>query len=121
MESLLIRDNPLLLPLNKEKTVYDGFITVQERDFRIRILLPSDLQLKRARLHCCWQLKHLLREYEHILKQRLQQSADLASFILELKTVLEVALNRCPEGCSVPPPRYYSQLISEMETLGWDK
>uniref|UniRef100_A0A3Q2PJ02 Uncharacterized protein n=1 Tax=Fundulus heteroclitus TaxID=8078 RepID=A0A3Q2PJ02_FUNHE len=29
MESSLIRDNPLLLPLNKEKTVYDGFITVQ--------------------------------------------------------------------------------------------
>ncbi|XP_032409290.1 E3 ubiquitin-protein ligase FANCL isoform X1 [Xiphophorus hellerii] len=121
MESLLIRDNPLLLPLNKKKTVYDGFITVQERDFRIRILLPPDLQLKRARLHCCWQLRHLLREYEHIVKQRLQQSVDLGGFILELKTVLEVALNRCPEGRSVPPPRYYSQLISEMETVGWDK
>ncbi|XP_054885845.1 E3 ubiquitin-protein ligase FANCL [Poeciliopsis prolifica] len=121
MESLLIRDNPLLLPLNKKKTVYDGFITVQERDFRIRILLPPDLQLKRARLHCCWQLKHLLREYEHIVKQRLQQSVDLGSFILELKTVLEVALNQYPEGRSVPPPRYYSQLISEMETVGWDK
>lgn len=22
-----------------------------------------------CRLHCCWQLKHLLREYEHIVKQ----------------------------------------------------
>lgn len=21
------------------------------------------------RLHCCWQLKHLLQEYEHIVKQ----------------------------------------------------
>lgn len=29
MESLLVRDNPLLLALNKEKTVYDGFITAQ--------------------------------------------------------------------------------------------
>lgn len=28
-EASLIKDNPLLLPLNKEKTVYDGFITVQ--------------------------------------------------------------------------------------------
>lgn len=28
-ETLFIKDNPLLLPLNKEKTVYDGFITVQ--------------------------------------------------------------------------------------------
>ncbi|XP_038150653.1 E3 ubiquitin-protein ligase FANCL [Cyprinodon tularosa] len=121
MERLLIRDNPLLLPLNKEKTVYDGFITLQERDFRIRIILPPDLQLRKARLHCCWQLKHLLREYEPIVKQRLLQSTDLNSFILELKTILEVALSRCPEGRSIPPPRYYSQLISEMEALGWDK
>lgn len=31
MESSLVKDNPLLLPLNKKKTVYDGFITVQVR------------------------------------------------------------------------------------------
>lgn len=29
MESALVKDNPLLLPLNKEKTIYDGFITVK--------------------------------------------------------------------------------------------
>lgn len=28
-EISFIRDNPLLLPMNKKKTVYDGFITVQ--------------------------------------------------------------------------------------------
>lgn len=28
-ETSFIKDNPLLLPLNKEKTVYGGFITVQ--------------------------------------------------------------------------------------------
>ncbi|KAG7229915.1 hypothetical protein INR49_009633 [Caranx melampygus] len=121
MESSLVKDNPLLLPLNKEKTVYDGFVTVQEQDFRLRIELPSNGQLRRARLHCSWQLKHLLRGYEHIVKQRLQQSADLVSFMLELKTVMEVGLKSGPECSSIPPPQYYSQLISEMETLGWDK
>ncbi|XP_047459788.1 E3 ubiquitin-protein ligase FANCL isoform X2 [Mugil cephalus] len=121
MESSLVKDNPLLLPLNKEKTIYDGFITVQERDFRMRIQLPADRQLKQAKLHCCWQLKHLLRGYEHIVKQRLQQSLDLVGFVLELKTVLEVCLKSRPECHSIPPPQYYSQLISEMEILGWDK
>ncbi|XP_026210414.1 E3 ubiquitin-protein ligase FANCL isoform X2 [Anabas testudineus] len=121
MESSLVKDNPLLLPLNKEKTVYDGFITVQERDFRMRILLPADRQLKGAKLHCSWQLKHLLRGYEHIVKQRLQQSADLVSFILELKTVLEVGLKSRPVCRAISPPQYYSQLMSEMEALGWDK
>lgn len=27
--SSLVKENPLLVPLNKDKTVYDGFITVQ--------------------------------------------------------------------------------------------
>ncbi|XP_063731412.1 E3 ubiquitin-protein ligase FANCL isoform X2 [Eleginops maclovinus] len=121
MESSFVKDNPLLLPLNKEKTVYDGFITVQERDFRLRILLPPDREVKRARLHCCWQLKHLLHGYEHVVKQRQQQSPDLVTFILELKTVLEVGLKSRHECRSIPPPQYYAQLISEMETLGWGK
>ncbi|CAL8255205.1 unnamed protein product [Lota lota] len=119
--SSLVNESPILLPLNKDKTIYDGFVTVQERDFRLRIVLPSDRQLKRAKLHCCWQLKHLLRGYQHIVKQRLQHSDNLVSFILEFKTVLEVALRGHPESLSIPPPQYYSQLITEMETLGWDK
>ncbi|XP_068183580.1 E3 ubiquitin-protein ligase FANCL isoform X2 [Antennarius striatus] len=121
MEGFLVKDNPLLLPLNKEKTVYDGFISVQERDFRLRIELPADRKLTGARLHCCWQLKHLLRGFEHVVKQRLRRSADLIAFILELKTILEVNLKQLPEFCSVPQPQYYSQLIDEMETLGWSK
>ncbi|XP_062257124.1 E3 ubiquitin-protein ligase FANCL isoform X4 [Platichthys flesus] len=120
MESL-VKDNPILLPLNSDRTIYDGFITVQERDFRLRIVLPPDHKLKRAKLHCSWQLKYLLHGYEPIVKQRLQQSADLVTFLLELKTVLEVGLKSRPECSSIPPPQYYSQLISEMETLGWNK
>ncbi|XP_011482406.1 E3 ubiquitin-protein ligase FANCL isoform X2 [Oryzias latipes] len=121
MEDSLFKDNPLLLPVNEQKTVYDGFISVQDKDLRIRIILPPDLQLKKAKLHCGWELRHLLRGYEAIVKQRLQQSADLSGFILELKTVLEVGLKSRPECCSIPPPQYYAQIISEMETLGWDK
>lgn len=33
----------------------------------------------------------------------------------------EVGLKSRPECRSIPPPQYYSQIISEMETLGWDK
>ncbi|XP_061084573.1 E3 ubiquitin-protein ligase FANCL isoform X2 [Conger conger] len=119
--SLLLQDNPLLLPLNKEKTIYDGFITVQEKDFRIRILLPSDRQLKNSKLQCCWRLKRLLYGYQHVMKKRLQHSADLVSFILELKTVLEVAVKRRGACPAAPPPQYYCRLIGEIGSLGWDK
>ncbi|ROL49571.1 E3 ubiquitin-protein ligase FANCL [Anabarilius grahami] len=56
-----MRESPMIIALNKEKTVYDGFITV-----------------------------------------------------------LEVALKSQPGCQSFSPPQYYSQLITEMEILGWD-
>uniref|UniRef100_A0A8D0C0R3 FA complementation group L n=1 Tax=Salvator merianae TaxID=96440 RepID=A0A8D0C0R3_SALMN len=117
----LLRECPLLLPQNREGTVYEGFITVQDRDFHMRILLPLDLQLKNARIQCSWQLKKLLDGYQQILKQRLQHSSDLVSFMVEFKTILEVAVKNTQEMCAPPPPQYYSGLIGEIEALGWDK
>ncbi|XP_076829995.1 E3 ubiquitin-protein ligase FANCL isoform X2 [Brachyhypopomus gauderio] len=121
MSGGMLVECPLLVPLDKKKTVYDGFISVQEKDFRLRITLPSDHQLKQAKLHCCWQLKRILKGYEHVVKQRLHHSSDLVSFILELRTILEVALKGQPGCQTIPPPQYYSQLLTEIESLGWDK
>ncbi|KAI5625082.1 E3 ubiquitin-protein ligase FANCL [Silurus asotus] len=121
MADNLLKECPLLVALDKEKTVYDGFISVQDRDFRLRITLPPDHQLKQAKLHCCWELKRLLKNHQHILKQRLHHSSSLVGFILELRTVLEIALKSQAGWQSIPPPQYYSQLITEIESLGWDK
>ncbi|XP_051503622.1 E3 ubiquitin-protein ligase FANCL isoform X4 [Myxocyprinus asiaticus] len=118
---LLMKESPMIIALNKEKTVYDGFVTVLEKDLRIRIALPPDYQMKQAKLHCCWQMKRLLHGYQHIVKQRLQHSTNLMCFILELRTVLEMAMKNRPGCQSFSPPHYYSQLITEMEILGWDK
>uniref|UniRef100_A0A7N4Q180 FA complementation group L n=1 Tax=Sarcophilus harrisii TaxID=9305 RepID=A0A7N4Q180_SARHA len=121
-EAALLRQCPLLLPQNLEKTVYEGFISAQGRDFHVRILLPEDLQLKNARILCSWQLKTILDGYRQILNQRLQYSPDLVSFMMELKMILEVALKNKQElYAPPPPPHYYSCLVEEIETLGWDK
>ncbi|KAJ6667071.1 hypothetical protein lerEdw1_019075 [Lerista edwardsae] len=117
----LLRECPLLLPQNREGSVYEGFVTAQGRDFHIRILLPLDRQVKNARIQCSWRLKKVLGGYQQILKQRLQQSLDLVSFMVELKTILEVALKNTPELHAPPPPQYYSDLIRDIETLGWNK
>ncbi|XP_008592459.1 PREDICTED: E3 ubiquitin-protein ligase FANCL-like [Galeopterus variegatus] len=65
----LLRQCPLLLPQNRAKTVYEGFISAQGRDFHLRIQLPEDLQLKNARLLCSWQLKTILNGYHQIVQQ----------------------------------------------------
>ncbi|XP_062851652.1 E3 ubiquitin-protein ligase FANCL isoform X2 [Trichomycterus rosablanca] len=109
MADSLFKVSPLLVALDKEKTIYDGFISVQEKDFRLRITLPPDHQLKQAKLHCSWEMKQLLKNYQHILKQRLQHSSDL-----------EVALKNQAGWQSFPPPQFYSRLITEIDSLGWD-
>uniref|UniRef100_A0A9L0J8A4 FA complementation group L n=1 Tax=Equus asinus TaxID=9793 RepID=A0A9L0J8A4_EQUAS len=68
-EASLLRQFPLFLPQNRAKTVYEGFISAQGRDFQLRILLPEDLQLKNARLLCSWQLRTVLNGYHQIVQQ----------------------------------------------------
>uniref|UniRef100_A0A8I3NQJ7 FA complementation group L n=2 Tax=Canis lupus familiaris TaxID=9615 RepID=A0A8I3NQJ7_CANLF len=94
MEASLLRQFPLLLPQNRAKTVYEGFISAQGRDFHLKILLPEDLQMKNARLLCSWQLKTILNGYHQIVQQRMQHSPDLMSFMMELKMVLIYLLER---------------------------
>uniref|UniRef100_A0A2K5EUS6 FA complementation group L n=1 Tax=Aotus nancymaae TaxID=37293 RepID=A0A2K5EUS6_AOTNA len=121
-EASLLRQFPLLLPQNRSKTVYEGFISAQGRDFHLRIVLPEDLQLKNARLLCSWQLRTILNGYHQIVQQRMQHSLDLLSFMMELKMLLEVALKNRQELYALPPPpQFYSSLIEEIGTLGWDK
>ncbi|XP_067845141.1 E3 ubiquitin-protein ligase FANCL isoform X2 [Heptranchias perlo] len=117
----LINECPLLLPQNRQKTVFDGFIMVKDKEFRVRILLPEEKHLRHARLQCSWQLKQVLHGYQHIVKQRLQHCSDLVSFMLEFKSVLEIALRNKHDQQAPPPPQYYAQLIKEIESLGWDK
>ncbi|XP_078714874.1 E3 ubiquitin-protein ligase FANCL isoform X4 [Lampetra fluviatilis] len=117
---MLQEECPLLVPLNQEGTLYDGFITVRERDFRLHVALPPDGQVRNARLHCSWQLKQALRGHQALVKQRLEQSQSLEDFIVELKMILEASLRSKRALHAPPPPSYYSRLIGEIEALGWE-
>ncbi|XP_060268147.1 E3 ubiquitin-protein ligase FANCL isoform X8 [Ovis aries] len=132
-EATLLRQFPLFLPQNRAKTVYEGFISAQGRDFHLRLLLPKDLQLRNARLLCSWQLKAVLNGYHHIVQQRMQQSPDLVSFMMELKMLLYPAESPdCVVDFPVPfsvswTPQsslisIYSQFLAALESLKtfWD-
>ncbi|XP_066451840.1 E3 ubiquitin-protein ligase FANCL [Eleutherodactylus coqui] len=111
----------LLLPQDLRGRVYDGFIRAQEKDFRLRVLLPTDVQLQNARLECSWQLKKVLQGYLPMVKQRLQHSPDLRSFMIELKTILNAALKNTHSTEASPAPQYYPCLVKDIDNLGWDK
>ncbi|XP_020896902.1 E3 ubiquitin-protein ligase FANCL [Exaiptasia diaphana] len=112
---------PLLIPQDSSFRRYEGYITVCHKSFRISISLPESSNMKDARIECCWKLKHLLKDYQGVLKQRLDQSADLPSFLTELKTILERLLQSKNEERIINHPKYYTQLIEEMEAISWDK
>ncbi|XP_029424012.1 E3 ubiquitin-protein ligase FANCL-like [Nannospalax galili] len=167
-ESSLLRHFPLLLPQNRAKTVYEGFISAQvparvalsgkhaalgvalsqasgsewSREVRERppsgaVALPA-LRLRGVggaegvewagwsqcifQLLCSQQLRNVLNEYHQIVQQRMQQSLDLMSFMMELKMILEVALKNKQEFCVQPlPPKFCASLLEEIGALGWDK
>uniref|UniRef100_A0A674HF66 FA complementation group L n=1 Tax=Taeniopygia guttata TaxID=59729 RepID=A0A674HF66_TAEGU len=98
----LLRHCPLLLPQNRHGTAYEGFL----------------LSFKNQ---CSWHLKRILHGYRHILKQRLHSCPDLVSFMVELKTVLEIALKNTQDLHIPRPPEYYSCLVRDLEILGWNR
>ncbi|KAI1240350.1 hypothetical protein IHE44_0008767 [Lamprotornis superbus] len=52
---------------------------------------------------------------------RLHSCPDLVSFMVELKTVLEIALKNTQDLHIPRPPEYYSCLVRDLEILGWNR
>ncbi|XP_073247979.1 E3 ubiquitin-protein ligase FANCL-like [Porites lutea] len=112
---------PQLVPQDRTKRFYDGYITVCKKNFRICIQIPDHKSMENARIECGWKLRHLLRGYEGVIKQRLAQSRDLPSFLVELKSILEKLL-KCQRSEKVGSgPKFYTHLVTELEAIGWDK
>ncbi|KAJ7380003.1 hypothetical protein OS493_012765 [Desmophyllum pertusum] len=112
---------PQLILQDRTKRFYDGYITVCKRSFRISIEIPENNLIKDGRIECGWKLRHLLRGYEGVIKQRLIQSVDLPSFLLELKSILEKLLGCQKSEKVVSQPKFYTHLVTELETIGWEK
>eukprot|EP00029_Vermamoeba_vermiformis_P007187 TRINITY_DN3032_c0_g1_i1.p1 TRINITY_DN3032_c0_g1~~TRINITY_DN3032_c0_g1_i1.p1 ORF type:complete len:293 (+),score=6.36 TRINITY_DN3032_c0_g1_i1:107-880(+) len=84
----------------------------------MRIELPSAKQLKGAKLFTDEPLNDLIKGQEQIIKQRLEQSTDLLSFMVEFKHLLD-RLSRANKSQAVPNTVFYSRLIEEINEIGW--
>ncbi|XP_041353339.1 E3 ubiquitin-protein ligase FANCL-like isoform X2 [Gigantopelta aegis] len=92
---------PLLIPQDNERLVYDGFVHTGGKDLRLCICLPSSGNLSDATVKCEWRLAQILSRHSAILKQDQQPHQNA-----QLQTETSVVC---------------SQLISEIENIGWDK
>lgn len=126
MASSVVDVFPFLVPLSSTFDSYQGFITVQGYEYQFLIHLnakkhdTTNNSLQSSSIECSEELRKLLKGQESILQQRLMQSKDLPSFLLELKDVLERVI-RTKKLEEPPPPSYYAKLIEEMNTIGWGR
>lgn len=112
---------PLLLPQDKDGLSYDGFITINKQAFRFSIKQPIGKLMKDSSINCSWRLWSILRGYEQVIKQRLVQSQDLASFLVEFKTLVEKLVKCKQDESQTLSLNIYSSLTKELELIGWDK
>lgn len=117
MEMLL--EFPNLVIQNSDGTKYDGYMTVMNDEFHLSIEYPKDVS--KATVACDWKLKCLLVDCSDILKQRLRQSKSLPNFLHEMKSIIEKKLEIRNSGQVYKEPVLCRQIISEIESLGWDK
>lgn len=112
---------PCLIPQNADFTEYDGYIQILDEEYRMNIKLPKDGKLKDTRLTCDWKLEQILKKYDKIVKQRLNQCENLSAFLEELGSIAEKQLCFQEQMQPTIQRNNCAQLISELENIGWEK
>eukprot|EP00040_Diaphanoeca_grandis_P011323 m.57953 g.57953 ORF g.57953 m.57953 type:complete len:406 (+) comp22474_c0_seq1:285-1502(+) len=151
MEFQLAHQFPSLLPENLELSAYSGFITVNDQSYGLRVCkgrvpTPSSgssslstvlssssttalFDWENGGIECDPQLLKLLDGNEMLVKQRLQQSPTLISFLQEIKHLIEnlhaassdTLEETSPTYGDEPNPQIYTTVLAELDALGWDK
>lgn len=121
---------PLLVPEDSSLQSYHGYITVQDHEYQFRLQLGPNRSLKEgSSILCSHELKSLLQEHEHTLRQRFLQSKDVESFLLELKDILERVLRSAGKSAveATAPLLHpnqlnlYTNVVAELQDIGWDR
>uniref|UniRef100_A0AAA9TKS6 E3 ubiquitin-protein ligase FANCL n=1 Tax=Bos taurus TaxID=9913 RepID=A0AAA9TKS6_BOVIN len=127
-EATLLRQFPLFLPQNRSKTVYEGFISAQGRDFHLRLLLPKDLQLRNARLvfvDPCFstiKLKADVSGREHLITVKLKAKYPAESPDCVVDFPVPFSVSWTPQVNSSSLISIYTQFLAALESLKtfWD-
>lgn len=109
---------PQLVCLNQDGTYYEGYLSVLDQEFHLAITLPPNRLLKDAHIDVEPKVFYLLQEYQTLVKQRLNQCSGLATFLQELKVLLEQVLDQPSQEQYI---RVSSQLIDELNSINWER
>jgi E3 ubiquitin-protein ligase FANCL len=72
-----------------------------------------------ALILCGSALERLIRPHREIVQTRLNQSSSLDGFLVELQDILDHVLRTAATTQALPPPEYYSRIVTELDAVGW--
>ncbi|CAM9213024.1 unnamed protein product [Chrysoparadoxa australica] len=115
----------LMLPMDQQSCHYCGYVTSglnTSQQYRISIQRtepggPFNLDT----IRCDPYLAELLQRegVSEMLRSRLACISSLEKFMTEIKDVLTLS-TRSSSAASLPPAHYYSRLVAEINSVGWD-
>jgi E3 ubiquitin-protein ligase FANCL len=116
-----------LVPEDRNFSCFSGYLKIEREEFKVRLYgvkyEQSNLILKDAGIAVEPALERLLAGHQEMIKIRLAQSSSLSSFLNELKDIIKRAMCdnsiATSEFKSLPPPAYYTRLIEDIDTIGW--
>lgn len=115
----------LLLPLDADLTSFHTSFSIHGKELTFcfhNVPSPADSgksSLKNTKIQCSSEVRDQLAGFDNVLQQRLSESMDLPTFILELKDILE-NINFAYSESSLPPAKFYDCLFNEIDAIGWD-
>lgn len=107
-----------VLPVDHSFSLWHGYIKVRNREFAIRL---GSKQSGTFEFSCDRSLQVLLRGHEAILRQRWEQTHQIAGFLVELKAIITRILRADSNNTHLHPHEFYTRLIDEINTAGMEK
>jgi len=122
---LLLKKFPLIVPQNREFTLYRGFIQVGNDEFYIWLHVPYYPSLKELSVKCSWELTVILQGHEKDLKEWTKSCSSLFAYLECLQNLIMQCLeNGCAGWCLHSGHHLlvetYKHIISELECLGME-
>ncbi|KAL6064382.1 FA complementation group L, variant 3 [Balamuthia mandrillaris] len=112
------------------RNCYYGFLSVLGRDYRLCVEEPEEESaegiighqhgtLSNAQVSCEPALQLLLSPHLSVIKERLKQSADVETFLVELKDILERVVREETNEERAVDPSFYGRVVAELDAIGW--
>ncbi|KDR06870.1 E3 ubiquitin-protein ligase FANCL isoform X2 [Zootermopsis nevadensis] len=122
---LVLKKFPLVVPQNRDFTLYKGFIQAGSEEFYICLHVPHYPFLNDLSIRCSWELSVILQGHEKNLNEWTKSCSSLFAYLECLQNLIMKCLEAGTAASLLHSDHHllvktYKHIISELEVLGLD-